>query len=123
MPPAKIPDSFHHASSKLFCPIIAKATPVPNTPHISVAFRRMRSASASVLPRFKCRCTKSLSVTVAALFKLVSMLLMAAAKMAAINSPAAPGGSWVAMKCGSTLSAWSSGYCATNGSNNSGLAW
>ena len=45
------------------------------------------------------------AVTVAALFKLVSMLLMAAAKMAAIKRPATPVGSWVAMKCGSTLSA------------------
>ena len=38
------------------------------------------------------------------LLRLVSMLLMAAANRAAINSPARPAGMRLAMKCGSTLS-------------------
>ena len=38
------------------------------------------------------------------LFRLVSMLLIAAANNAAINNPARPTGIWLAIKCGNTLS-------------------
>ena len=97
MPPAKIPDSCHQIS-RIFLVLLvrSRAVLVPIMPQTMVATLKTNIAYLSVTAcaRRNSRVQRSLSVIVAELFRLVSMVLMAAAASAAMMSPPRPVGKW-----------------------------
>ena len=95
IPPAKIPDSFHQIS-RIFAASFVKnsAVPVPRIPQKIVDHRStfIDSTSPTSFPPRISRPHKSRRVIVAELFKLVSIVLIAAAAKAARINPPTPGG-------------------------------
>jgi len=110
MPPPNIPERIHHVSNALVTLISSRDRPVPKSPQRIVEIYSTIINCFSDAWGWIYRWYQSVAISVAEEFKLVEIVLIAAANIAATNNPVIPGGSIFPIKYGNTLSPISSSF-------------